>query len=64
MKLDEMIFNELPDAPLPMRYELQGQITPLISLINRLPMLRQMTIVELLRAYYVDPIKGEMRNEK
>ena len=58
-----MIFNELPEAPLPLRYELQGQIAPLISLIDRFPILRQMTIVELLHAYFIDPIKGEMNDE-
>ncbi len=60
MEIEDIILEFFPDIPLPKRIELQNELAPYISLINRHEYLRRMTIVEVLHRFYVGSVKDEI----
>ena len=64
MDVEDAILEFFPDIPLPKRIELQNQIAPYMSLLDRHEYIRRMSIVEILHRIYVGSVKDELKKMK
>ena len=64
MEVEDAILEFFPDITLPKRIELQSQLAPYTSLLDRHNYIRKMTIVEILHRVYDGSIQDELKKMK